>query len=140
MLFNTLDYAKFFAAAFVVYWLLLRHKLARMVFLLAASYAFYAGWNWRYLPLILLSSTMDFWLASRIDREPDHSAERVVRGSGPAWLTIVHQGNLLEAKPADHAADEPVCLWHRVDQINGTARHEAEVAGIDRNLDVAQPS
>ena len=90
MLFNTLDYAKFFAAAFVVYWLLLRHKLARMVFLLAASYAFYAGWNWRYLPLILLSSTMDFWLASRIDREPDQAARKRW-----LWITVVVNLSLL---------------------------------------------
>ncbi len=90
MLFNTLDFAKFFAAAFVVYWLLLRHKLARMVFLLAASYAFYAGWNWRYLPLIFLSSTMDFWLASRIDRESDPSARKRW-----LWVTVVVNLGLL---------------------------------------------
>ena len=62
MLFNTVAYAYFFAIAFVVSWALSRFQGGRLriVFLLAASYYFYASWNWRYLPLIFASSTIDF--------------------------------------------------------------------------------
>jgi len=87
LLFNTLQFAKFFAVVFVVYWLLLRQKMARLVFLLVASYAFYAGWNWKYLPLIFASSTMDYLLALRIDRESDPRLRK-------RWLIVTVVVNL----------------------------------------------
>jgi alginate O-acetyltransferase complex protein AlgI len=73
VLFNTRDYALFFAVAFVGSWALAR-KLggwARIVFLLAMSYGFYAAWDWRYLPLIFASSTVDFFLARAIAGQQD---------------------------------------------------------------------
>ncbi len=66
MAFNTLTYAWFFAVAFVVSWLLSRLRLLRLIFLLAASYFFYANFAWYYLPLIFFSSTIDYWLGNRI--------------------------------------------------------------------------
>jgi D-alanyl-lipoteichoic acid acyltransferase DltB (MBOAT superfamily) len=87
MLFNTIAYAKFFAAVFVVYWLIARHRLARLVFLLGASYAFYSCWDWRFLPLIVASSTLDYWLALRIDAEPDPRRRR-------RWLVLTCACNL----------------------------------------------
>jgi D-alanyl-lipoteichoic acid acyltransferase DltB (MBOAT superfamily) len=44
-------------------------ELARIAFLLVLSYSFYASWNWRYLPLIFGSSTVDYFLARAIARE-----------------------------------------------------------------------
>lgn len=87
MLFNTLAYAKFFAVVFVAYWLLVRHRAFRLIFLLGASYTFYAHWNWRFLPLIVGSSTLDYWLALRIDAEPDERARR-------RWLVLTAVCNL----------------------------------------------
>lgn len=66
MLFNTLEYAKFFAAVFICSWLLARARKLRVLFLLAASYAFYARWNFRFVPLIFLSSSVDFLLGNAI--------------------------------------------------------------------------
>lgn len=43
----------------------------RIVFLLLASYVFYAHWDYRFLPLIWGSSTADFYLARAIARAPD---------------------------------------------------------------------
>jgi D-alanyl-lipoteichoic acid acyltransferase DltB (MBOAT superfamily) len=71
VLFNTLEFAWFFLAVFVVSWLLVRLRSMRLVFLLVASYYFYAGWNWRYLPLIFASSTVDYWLGKLIAAESD---------------------------------------------------------------------
>lgn len=71
MLFNTLEFARFFVIVFAVSWLLVRWRKARLIFLLVASYLFYAGWNWRYLPLIFFSSTLDYWLGARIAAESD---------------------------------------------------------------------
>ncbi|HZN38502.1 MAG TPA: MBOAT family O-acyltransferase [Planctomycetota bacterium] len=44
-------------------------KPARRWLLLAASYWFYGSWDVRFLGLILLSTSLDFWLALRIERE-----------------------------------------------------------------------
>ncbi len=80
MLFNTLNYAIFFALAFTVSWTIARVQKgwARILFLLVMSYGFYAAgfdknlnWNFRYLPLIFASSTVDFFLARAIDRIDD---------------------------------------------------------------------
>ncbi len=46
-------------------WLLRRAEL-RILFLVLASYVFYAHWDPRFVPLIWASSTMDFWLGRRI--------------------------------------------------------------------------
>ncbi|MEZ4300098.1 MAG: MBOAT family protein, partial [Polyangiaceae bacterium] len=80
MLFNTINYAIFFAVAFTGSWALARVSKgwARIVFLLVLSYGFYAAgfdknlnWNFKYLPLIFSSSTVDFFLARAIDRIED---------------------------------------------------------------------
>jgi alginate O-acetyltransferase complex protein AlgI len=71
MLFNTLAFVKFFAIVFVVSWGLAKLRAARLWFLLGASYFFYAHWDFRFLPLLFASSTMDFLLARAIDREED---------------------------------------------------------------------
>ncbi|MCH2110100.1 MAG: MBOAT family protein [Polyangiaceae bacterium] len=42
-------------------------RRVRLLFLLGASYFFYAHWDWRFLPLIWFSSTADWWLARKID-------------------------------------------------------------------------
>jgi alginate O-acetyltransferase complex protein AlgI len=66
VVFNTLEYAWFFALVFGVSWLLARFPKWRVVFLLASSYYFYAAWDVRFLALIFASSSVDYWLAHRI--------------------------------------------------------------------------
>jgi D-alanyl-lipoteichoic acid acyltransferase DltB (MBOAT superfamily) len=87
MLFNTLAYGKFFALVFLASWALVRWRTARLLFLLAASYAFYANWKREYLPLILASSTIDYLLALRIDAETDE-------GRRKRWLVVTVVVNL----------------------------------------------
>jgi D-alanyl-lipoteichoic acid acyltransferase DltB (MBOAT superfamily) len=86
VLFNTVDYAYFFAVAFIGSWGLLNLARARapeihwprILYLLALSYAFYSFWNWRYLPLIFGSSTVDFLLARAIAREERPRARKAL--------------------------------------------------------------
>jgi alginate O-acetyltransferase complex protein AlgI len=66
MLFNTLQFWVFFAFVLAVYPLLRRR--GQNFFLLAASYFFYGCWNWRFLGLLLLSSTTDWFLGAAIGR------------------------------------------------------------------------
>jgi alginate O-acetyltransferase complex protein AlgI len=94
VLFTTLKYAAFFAVAFLGSWALClvpgRARPAgegggrafnawpRIIFLLILSYGFYAAWDWRYLPLIFGSSTVDFFLARAVHREQSPGAKRLL--------------------------------------------------------------
>ena len=61
MLFNSIEYALFVPIVLVLYWSVFNKNIqARNAFLLVSSYVFYAWWDWRFLFLIALSSTVDF--------------------------------------------------------------------------------
>ncbi|MDR1544251.1 MAG: MBOAT family protein [Prevotellaceae bacterium] len=60
MLFNSLDFAVFMPIVFMIYWALSKNVKIQNVFLLAASYFFYAWWDWRYLSLILVCSLTNY--------------------------------------------------------------------------------
>jgi D-alanyl-lipoteichoic acid acyltransferase DltB (MBOAT superfamily) len=87
VLFNTLAYARFFALVFLASWALARFRKVRVTFLLAASYVFYAHWDWRFLGLIFGSSTIDWWLGNRIARENSPATRRL-------WLLATVAVNL----------------------------------------------
>lgn len=60
MLFNSLQFLIFFGIVYSVFWLAYRARLVRALFLLAASYVFYASWNPWYLTLLLASTSVDY--------------------------------------------------------------------------------
>jgi len=68
------------AVAVASVWLLRRVEL-RILFLVLASYVFYAHWDPRFVPLIWASSTIDFWLGRRIGAA---TSER----SRKRWLVV----------------------------------------------------
>lgn len=62
MLFNSYEYLIFLPVVFLLYWYIFSKNLkARNLFLLAASYLFYGWWDWRFLILIIASSSVDYW-------------------------------------------------------------------------------
>jgi len=93
MLFNTVTYAYFFAAVFVVSWALAPWRKLRLSFLLTCSYVFYAGWTFvgwdqllaaegdafwqellqsiKYVPLLFVATSIDFYLGVWLDRIDD---------------------------------------------------------------------
>ena len=74
MLFNTLPFWLFFALVFAVYLVLPRR--GQNAWLLGASYVFYAWWDWRFLGLLLLSTSVDWSLANLIARAPTRERAR----------------------------------------------------------------
>ncbi len=85
MLFNSVSYAAFLLACFVVFWLLRARRLPRALFLVAASYAFYFygtfdaaesedvpfgpyGWAWLCLGIIFVGSTLDYGIGRALGR------------------------------------------------------------------------
>lgn len=68
MLFNSAEYGLFLVLVFALFWLLRDARGSRFLLLLAASWFFYASWNFRYLSLILLSTAIDYWVGGRLAR------------------------------------------------------------------------
>ena len=61
MLFNTIDFAIFMPIVFLLYWFVFKKNFrVQNLFLLFASYSFYACWDWRFLGLIFFSSLIDY--------------------------------------------------------------------------------
>lgn len=69
MLFNTLEFAVFFAIVLGLYYVLPHRAQNRM--LLAASYFFYACWDWRFVSLILISTVVDFYVGAWLAKTSD---------------------------------------------------------------------
>jgi D-alanyl-lipoteichoic acid acyltransferase DltB (MBOAT superfamily) len=64
MLFDSPAYFVFLVPVVLIYWRL-NHR-QQNVFLLLASYFFYGWWDWRFLLLMIGSTTMDFFIAQKI--------------------------------------------------------------------------
>ena len=61
MLFNSFSFVIFLPIVFALYWSLQKTPLRlQNFFLLIASYVFYGWWDWRFLGLILVSSSTDY--------------------------------------------------------------------------------
>ena len=92
MLFNTLQFWLFFALVLGAYAALFalgtRARRAQNVLLLAASYLFYAGWDWRFLGLLVVSTSADWLLARAIAREATQAGAR-------RWVALSVTLNLL---------------------------------------------
>lgn len=85
MLFNSLEFAFFFAVVYGLY-LLFDHKWQNRM-LLVASCVFYGAWNWKLLFLIFVSITLDYFLGIFI-----HRAENPRKRKLLLWLSVA--GNL----------------------------------------------
>jgi len=86
MLFTELRYLLFFGLVFAVHWLL-RSNALRKRWLLLGSYVFYAGWDWRFCGLILLSTIVDFHAGRRLGAATTLGRKR-------AWLAFSLAVNL----------------------------------------------
>jgi len=99
LLFPTADYALFFLAAFAVAWGLRSRLGAHKLFLLGASYAFYAHWDWRFLPLLLGVSLVAFGVAWALQRAASPGARKALLSTG----IVVSLGTLAVFKYATFA-------------------------------------
>ena len=75
MQFDSFTFVVFFAVVLCAY-NALRGWAARKWFLLIASYVFYAAWNPLFLPLLVGSATLDFWIARRIHVSTGRAARK----------------------------------------------------------------
>jgi alginate O-acetyltransferase complex protein AlgI len=76
MVFNSLHFVWFFLAVYALY-RVLPHRPQNWL-LLAASYYFYAAWDWRFLSLLLASTIVDFTAARLIDTSNDSRRRKLL--------------------------------------------------------------
>ena len=109
MLFVEASFFAFFAVVFAGAWTL-RANGARKLWLLAASYLFYAAWDWRFCGLIALSTAIDFVVAPRIAASRGRPASR-------RWLALslaLNLGILFTFKYLDFFAGSAAVFLERL--------------------------
>ncbi|MFQ5335620.1 MAG: MBOAT family protein, partial [Flavobacteriales bacterium] len=85
MLFNSFSFLVFFLLFFSLWPLLKRKKQSRWIYLMIASFVFYAWWDWRFLFLIIFSGLVDFIAGIAMQANPAHKKW---------WLAFSLFGNL----------------------------------------------
>lgn len=84
MLFNSVGFAIFLPIVFILYWFVVnknyRHQNA---LLLAASYYFYACWDWRFMFLLMFSTGLDYYTGIKMA-----DASRVSTKKIWFWLSV----------------------------------------------------
>src|SRR6476469_1896292 len=85
MLFPTVTFAVFFLIVLPVSWSLMRHQSAWRLFILAASFVFYAWWDWRFVFLLAASIVVNQTLAVAIHRAEAQPARKAFLGAAVAF-------------------------------------------------------
>ncbi len=86
MIFSELRFLFFFVPVFAMHWALPRNR-PRKMWLLAASYLFYAAWDWRFLALIWVSTLIDYLVGLQLEAHRDPLTRR-------RWVTVSIVANL----------------------------------------------
>lgn len=79
MLFNSIEYIVFLPIVFAIYWLLKKKIRWQNVFLLVASYVFYAYWDWRFLGLLFGMSFLSWFGGRKIANTPEGGGAMSIR-------------------------------------------------------------
>ncbi len=78
MPFNTPLFLVFFVVFFVLYSFVFLRRSSRLYLILIGSFVFYAGWNYRFIPLIMVSATVDYYVALAIVATNRQSLRKVL--------------------------------------------------------------
>jgi D-alanyl-lipoteichoic acid acyltransferase DltB (MBOAT superfamily) len=79
MLFNSIEYLIFLPVVFAVYWFVLgKHLRLQNLFLLVCGYVFYGWWDWRFLFLLMLSSTVDYVVGVGLGNIQDEQKRKLI--------------------------------------------------------------
>jgi alginate O-acetyltransferase complex protein AlgI len=85
MLFNSIDFAIFLPIVFILYWFVVNRNLKfQNTLMLAASYFFYACWDWRFLFLLMFSTLLDYYTGIRIQEAVNQKSKKLW-----FWLSII---------------------------------------------------
>jgi len=77
VLFNSIEFAVFLLLVFLTYWFLTQRKLQiQNALLLAASLLFYGWWDYRFLSLIIFSSSLDYSIGLALGKKGNSTQRR----------------------------------------------------------------
>lgn len=108
MLFNSIDFVIFLPLVFILYWFVTHRSLTlQNLLIVAASYVFYAWWDWRFLGLIALSTAVDFLVAKQLQ----HSEQAMRRRLLLAISLVFNLGLLCFFKYFNFFIDSWVSAW-----------------------------
>ena len=74
MIFNSFTYLIFLALVVTLYWVLPKRPRTWMLFI--TSLSFYGFWRWKFIPLILTSTIIDYLAAIAIEKNEDEKVRR----------------------------------------------------------------
>jgi alginate O-acetyltransferase complex protein AlgI len=84
MLFNSIDFAIFLPVVFILYWFIANKSIRKQnLLLLAASYFFYACWDWRFLFLLIFSTLLDYFTGLKMS-----AATTTAKRKTWFWLSV----------------------------------------------------
>lgn len=78
MLFNTPIFFLFFAVFFLLYSFVFLKRYPRLLLILVGSLVFYAGWNYRFIPLLVFSAIVDYFIAIGIHNATDRRRKKLL--------------------------------------------------------------
>ena len=78
MLFNSFNFALFLPIVFLLYWFAANKNFnTQNLLILLASYFFYAFWDWRFLSVLLFSTSFDYVAGIKIGENKNHSYRKI---------------------------------------------------------------
>ena len=80
MLFNTPLFFLFFISFFFLYSFVVLKRYPRLLLILVGSLIFYGGWNYRFIPLLVFSGVVDFFVARAIQQETHAGKRKLLLG------------------------------------------------------------
>lgn len=85
MLFNSIGFAVFLPIVFILYWFLNKTSLKyQNLFLLVVSYFFYSCWDWRFLFLLIFSTSLDYFTGIKMYESQSQKEKKVW-----LWISII---------------------------------------------------
>ena len=77
MLFNSIEFTIFLPIVFILYWFVTNKNLKlQNLLLLFSSYFFYGWWDWRFLTLIVFSSSIDYIVGIKLANEKKENTRK----------------------------------------------------------------
>jgi D-alanyl-lipoteichoic acid acyltransferase DltB (MBOAT superfamily) len=78
MLFNTPLFFWFFATFFLLYSFVILRQSPRVYLILVSSLIFYAGWNYRFIPLLVMSGLVDYAVGRGLEKSSSPAHRRAL--------------------------------------------------------------
>lgn len=85
MIFNSFEFLLFFPIVFLLYWFVFKENVKRQnILLLVSSYIFYGFWDYRFLFLLVFSTSLDYFTGLQV-----FNAKTAVKRKFWFWLSVI---------------------------------------------------